>query len=52
MKHTKCPRCHHRNDYRKRSGPSRPHRCADLPAVHASGKSVRSIKVVGKKRVA
>jgi len=46
-KHSRCPKCHHRMDYKKRSGGQRPHRCPDTPAHRGSGKSsATSVKVV------
>lgn len=50
MKHSKCPKCHHRNDYHRRSGPQRAHRCVDTPAHHASGKENASTLVTASRR--
>jgi hypothetical protein len=49
-KHTRCPNCHHRNDYKRRSGDQRQHRChSNVPSKRGNGKEgVSGIKVVGK----
>lgn len=48
-KHTHCLRCHHRNDYKRRSGEQRTHRCHEAAERKVSGKQgSSSIKVKGR----